>query len=730
VPTLSVPLRPGVFTDIEVTAYPYKSRPIRLGEVLSAIDIRDESSRCAIEASITIDDVNGVGKTIAPGTWLTVVGRSPINGKRIHICPRLYVWERTVSDERIRQATIVALDTVSFLQRQGTRNFLFRKTKSKKNGWTASEIAANILEQYGLSRYAMITPTSYRIKWFNLQEVTPYEAILKAYMRDKQVTGASYRIRAGRSSRNPEGGILNPGMIVIEPVVYQDYRWALTDEDNIIGADRTESLEDLVSEYTGLVVDKDGKEVSRVTVSDSNAVARYGRIRKFEVLPKNTRPSDAKRVARTELRKQRSLKRTAKIKGVGTPTLRASDLVFIQDKGTGLNGNYFVSSVSHSFSPAGHNMDLELSYTAKFPEVDVSEEEYNPAAVSTTRTGGSSGSSFTTGPMAYSGLMGERAAQWAATQAGVPYLWGGTTPYKGLDCSALTMLAWKYGANISIPRVTYQQITFGENVPSISQAAPGDLIFYGSGHVALYAGNGKQWEARSTGTKISLNSVRSSLTTIRRPVPLSRQGTGTATSSAGGTTSAGSRTARISAVGEEWSKSVSEDPTSVGYSTGGNTGGVDTRVNAAALEAKLLSFGAEKFLIELSDVFLEYSEQHEIDPIFVVAIACYESNFGKYGPSQRTKNITGFGGGPSKTSFNSYEECIIATTGPRLLSSSAYEKAETIDEMSLLYAQSSSVTNSPVIWASNVKNFYRDISGKNPNVAMRGDGYRSRVIGG
>lgn len=731
--TLAIPLKPGIYTDIEVMAYPYKSRPIALGDAISAVELRDDSTRCAIEAAITLDDVNQVARRIAPGTWLTIRGRSPINGRRINIAPRLYVWERNVSDERQRSTTITALDTVSFLQRQGPRSFLFRKTKTKKSGWTASEIAENILGQYGLAKNSMIVPTSYKIKWFSLQDVTPYEAILKAYMRDKQVTGASYRIRAGRGAKNPEGGILNPGMIVVEPVTYQDYRWALTDEENILNAERLESLNDFASEYTGIVVDKDGKEVSKVTVRDSNAIARYGRIRVFETLPKGTRSSDAKRVSRSELRKKHSITRTAKVEAIGTQTLRASDLIYIEDSGTGLNGNYFVSAVNHVFSGGGHKMTVELAYTAKFPEIEVSEEEYNPAARAPTTGTGSSFGPFSTAPMNYRGLMGERAVQWAATQKGVPYLFGGTTPYKGLDCSALTMLAWKYGANINIPRTTFTQVKIGENVPSLSVAAPGDLIFYGKsyGHMALYAGNGQQWEARRTGTKISLNPVRAgSITAIRRPVPLAQQGVGTATGVAGGSTSGGSRTARISSLGDEWSKSITEDPTSVGYPTGGTSGAIDSRINAALLQQKLRAADAEPFFVGLAETFIDAGEQYSIDPTLIVAISSYESNNGSFGPAQRTHNITGFGGGPSKHSFNSYEECIDATAGPQLLSSSIYSKLETIDEISREYAKSSGITNDAKIWAFNVKRLYRQLSGDNPNAPMRGDGYKERVLAG
>jgi len=77
----SVPLAPGTLSEITVTAYPFRSPPVILKDVISAIEIRDEAEKCAVEVSFTIDNVDKVAhKYLAPGTWLTVEGRSPING--------------------------------------------------------------------------------------------------------------------------------------------------------------------------------------------------------------------------------------------------------------------------------------------------------------------------------------------------------------------------------------------------------------------------------------------------------------------------------------------------------------------------------------------------------------------------------------------------------------------------------------------------------------------------
>ncbi len=95
----------------------------------------------------------------------------------------------------------------------------------------------------------------------------------------------------------------------------------------------------------------------------------------------------------------------------------------------------------------------------------------------------------------------------ARTQLGVEYVWGGTAPYKGLDCSGLTQYCHKV-VGISIPRVSYDQRRAGKAIwvadgntkesYGVSLAKPGDVICY-SGHVAIYIGNSRVIHAPHTG---------------------------------------------------------------------------------------------------------------------------------------------------------------------------------------------------------------------------------------
>lgn len=110
---------------------------------------------------------------------------------------------------------------------------------------------------------------------------------------------------------------------------------------------------------------------------------------------------------------------------------------------------------------------------------------------------------------------------------GTPYVWGGSTPAQGLDCSGL--LYWiQRTAGSDVGRynaATYA--TMGERIP-IGQQRPGDFLFFGSPvtHCAIYIGYGKMIESRGgrkntadnpgTGVVISPVTRRHDLVCVRR----------------------------------------------------------------------------------------------------------------------------------------------------------------------------------------------------------------------
>lgn len=110
---------------------------------------------------------------------------------------------------------------------------------------------------------------------------------------------------------------------------------------------------------------------------------------------------------------------------------------------------------------------------------------------------------------------------------GTPYVWGGSTPAQGLDCSGL--IYWiQRTAGSDVGRynaATYSNM--GVRIP-VGQQKPGDFLFFGSpvNHCAIYIGYGKMIESRGgrkntadkpgTGVVISHVTRRHDLVCVRR----------------------------------------------------------------------------------------------------------------------------------------------------------------------------------------------------------------------
>lgn len=115
---------------------------------------------------------------------------------------------------------------------------------------------------------------------------------------------------------------------------------------------------------------------------------------------------------------------------------------------------------------------------------------------------------------------GDAVVDEAKRYLGVPYVWGGTDPDSGLDCSGLVQLVYK-NLGYDLPRVSYEQAKTGTAVDGLANAQPGDILAFGSPvhHVAIYIGDNQMIEAPRPGKNVQVSSVYETPTAIRRIIP-------------------------------------------------------------------------------------------------------------------------------------------------------------------------------------------------------------------
>ena len=105
-----------------------------------------------------------------------------------------------------------------------------------------------------------------------------------------------------------------------------------------------------------------------------------------------------------------------------------------------------------------------------------------------------------------SSVFGERVVRYARELLGVPYVYGGSSPSSGFDCSGFVRFVYqRFG--ITLPHSSYADFDFGRGV-SRKALQPGDLVFFhGLGHVGLYIGGGRFIHAPHSGTTVEVDSL-------------------------------------------------------------------------------------------------------------------------------------------------------------------------------------------------------------------------------
>ncbi|QOD05758.1 C40 family peptidase [Pseudarthrobacter sp. BIM B-2242] len=102
---------------------------------------------------------------------------------------------------------------------------------------------------------------------------------------------------------------------------------------------------------------------------------------------------------------------------------------------------------------------------------------------------------------------GDAVVAGAKKYLGVPYVWGGTNPATGLDCSGLVQRVYK-DLGIDLPRVAIDQGNAGTTVPNLASAKPGDLLVMNNGgHIGIFMGNNQYIHAPQPGDKVRIDDI-------------------------------------------------------------------------------------------------------------------------------------------------------------------------------------------------------------------------------
>jgi cell wall-associated NlpC family hydrolase len=102
--------------------------------------------------------------------------------------------------------------------------------------------------------------------------------------------------------------------------------------------------------------------------------------------------------------------------------------------------------------------------------------------------------------------IGKRIADYAKRFRGIRYVYGGSSPRSGFDCSGFVRYVYHH-FGVSLAHSSYAQFDRGRRVAR-SSLRPGDLVFFdGLGHVGIYVGGGHFIHAPHTGTRVRIETL-------------------------------------------------------------------------------------------------------------------------------------------------------------------------------------------------------------------------------
>ncbi|WP_436629694.1 C40 family peptidase [Latilactobacillus sakei] len=169
------------------------------------------------------------------------------------------------------------------------------------------------------------------------------------------------------------------------------------------------------------------------------------------------------------------------------------------------------SQTSTSVAPAAQSASTQQSAPAQQQSTTQTQTQTQNTASSSNATATTPSQSTNTNNSTATSGNAQSVVSAALSQIGTPYVWGGSTPGVGLDCSGLVQYAYSR-AGVSLGRITTAQEGAGQRV-SLNSLQPGDIIFWGgagaSYHDAIYIGGGQYVHAPQPGESVKIGTISS-----------------------------------------------------------------------------------------------------------------------------------------------------------------------------------------------------------------------------
>ena len=249
-------------------------------------------------------------------------------------------------DHRGRLAITAYDENVYLTKNTDTRKFV---------GMTAAAIVRELCKAFDIPA-GDIAATGYVIPKLILRNMTLWDMIVTALTQTRKQNGRKFYVYASNGKLN---------MREKKDAVV---RWRLENGVNILGANRSRSIEDTRTAVK--VIGGDDKKPLTATATDSAMTRQYGLMQHVELAD-----SDMKQSALTQLANQR-LKDLAKVsedvtvEALGLTDVIAGTAVYAYENMTQLAGGFYVNADTHTFSGGVHRMEVTLSKTDDLPQIE------------------------------------------------------------------------------------------------------------------------------------------------------------------------------------------------------------------------------------------------------------------------------------------------------------------------------------------------------------------------